>query len=223
MERQFQRLFKNQTPENVERVGEIQEIQEKLRRVRKGSDVYSASFPDPVNVGDIGRCRKGFEVRQILNNSEALVKYAGDLYLMRGIDFSNFVDDSVLTYNDLLHISGTYRYTTVKGGTNTICVLEPLPQSVRAEVAKGFDKYVDAAQAKAKAIAELEPGKWRSGRLTIEAKFMAFNNGVVILKRTDTGVIINAPINRLSRADQEYVQKVTQEPEDAEEGGGSGE
>ena len=210
-------LYDTKSPNDTKAVTEVKELGEKIKayqrtvqKMKNGTFFIAAPLPNPITVGSIGKFRYNLKMRQIIAKDQALVDYGDSTFLLRGIDFSKFADDTQITYDDLLHVSGTHRYTTVIGGTNTVYVIEPLPKNIESEANARLTKLMETAKAKQAEIEALQPRIWGIGRAKIKAKFVSLDKGVVTLERADNGVVIRTPLQRLGTNDQAYVQEVTQ-------------
>jgi hypothetical protein len=114
------------------------------RRVRlkdlKAGDALAMPFLsyDNLKVGDIGRPEYGFNVNQIVDESNVIVKYVGETDLwLKGFDTKDLTDDSRINSVDCVRITGTKKYTTVTGASRTILLAEPFDGDavIRAHIA----------------------------------------------------------------------------------------
>jgi formylglycine-generating enzyme required for sulfatase activity len=147
--------------------------------------------------------------------------------LLRGLDMSKVTDGVTFVLQHPFVIPETYSYRTVTGGQKTVLVMEVNEEKLAVELAKvGADietqKAAKMAAEKAKQDAEkaaqdavaaakqrIEDAKrrtWTSadGRFTVDAKFLAFVNGVVTLEKDD-GKTISVNLNVLSQEDQDFI------------------
>ncbi len=171
--------------------------------------------PSYLSVGDIGSLYAGLEIGQILNDKEMfIIPYRlkitaytrkinmGPRILFRGWSTKNYTTGQRIISNEWTKVTGTYKYTTVMGGTNTIFIIEPL----NIEKLKPFLKIDKPNQLKT-TLKSLRIWTDKTGRFSIKASFMGYLDGKVKLyKENKQTIIIN--INNLSIDDQNYIKNL---------------
>lgn len=124
------------------------ENKEALKKIKEGS--YRARLV--AEVGSVGVLEGTGEVRQILDVDSALVEiefFVGrwsfsswdprrvvkeSLVLMKGIDFTKFVDNESFASGLILKVTGTYTYENVLGSSRTVYVVEPVAEADRLKI-----------------------------------------------------------------------------------------
>lgn len=87
--------------------------------------------------GDTGSRSPYLSIIQIVDKDKMLISLDGKdssrLYMMQGINTENYIDGQVIPlnindkgFNGVFYASGTYRYSTTNGGTNTIKKLDSI-------------------------------------------------------------------------------------------------
>ncbi len=82
----------------------------------------------PVALGEAGTVVGIIEVIQVHDQGNALVKYAGTTVWMK-TDTTGWTDGNPKLFGKLMWVASTKTYSTVSGGTNTVFVLEEIPQA----------------------------------------------------------------------------------------------
>ena len=115
-------------------------------------------------VGAIGKLTQDdrvVRIVQVLGPGQMIVEIDDNWVMLKGFKTEGLVDGKVAQLSDIIHIDGTYRYTTVMGASKTIFKAVPFDDSrVRAyvestpnEIQSRIEKAVTEAKAAAK-----EPG-----------------------------------------------------------------
>jgi len=100
---------------------ELIAIDDELRKLRVDPLWKPVGKPLEMRVGSFGWLPRPLRVIQVIDNSSALVEFNGEIWArLRGIDFSNQVDDERVSYAGSLAVVGTYSYTTTLGSKKTV-------------------------------------------------------------------------------------------------------
>ena len=171
-------------------------------KASKGSYV---PWIETLEVGVIGTLRNPrygssfspLKIIQVINGNEMLARttrVAGHkneaLVWLRGFATGGHADGRYLVLGHTVKVTGTKRYTTVGGGTETVLVLEPFPidpEAVRKHTRKlKIWTYITGKQ--------------------VEADFVSLRAGKVKLRKAN-GKTITLSIERLSKQDQEWIRR----------------
>ena len=154
-------------------------------------------------VGDWGYSEKIFEVLDIVSKSEVLILAIGknsEPMLIRGLNTDKVTDGVEFVLRRPFTISGTYKYETVDGGSNTVLVLDTIKVEERL-------KEAEAAAEKARAAAEEALYRtWTVAGKDMEAKYTSFDSGKVTLTLKDQTTSV-VSIADLSKDDKAIVAK----------------
>lgn len=182
--------------QNAKRVGTPQEV--------KPIDVRTFGGPDSqtLKTGNWGEWPFMFEVLQVLNKNEMIVKYHFDgsprLLMLRGFPTKNLADDDTFLLVELGKVTGTTTYETL-AGTNTVYVIEPLAK-------EDVEKLEQAALEAAKAAEDAKYRTWKSVDSEIEGQFIKFQNNRVHLAKRD-GTIVEVQHGKLSKEDHQFIRE----------------
>lgn len=82
--------------------------------------------PGRMAVGKVGVLYRAVEVRQVIDNTTALVASGDDTVFILRVDASKLVSDKSYDLGATLYeVAGTTTYKTLLGGTNTVFVVQP--------------------------------------------------------------------------------------------------
>ena len=194
----------------------IDELKKRIRELRSGELPVPIMDPFSLRVGQIGR----FDMRALtvkaaqvlapdqmhvvpertatrinfigLEARQSFFTEVGDRILVKGVSTAGITDGRSVNPGNVFEVTGTESYRTVVGSTKTIFVVEPFDM----ELIKPF-------------IAKPKYRTWKdgTGKFTVVAEFLSYEDGQVRLKRKDNHKIISVPLSRLSGADEAYVEQ----------------
>lgn len=84
--------------------------------------------PQTFRTGQIGPIRE-FEVRQVTEPNKMLVSIAGGICFLEGVSTADIADGQSISPSGWFRVCQTETYTTVAGGTKTVYVLKPCPNT----------------------------------------------------------------------------------------------
>ena len=111
-----------------------------------------------VKLGSVGVLRMSTELRQRIGDGTALVEvnaftnnwdlnswtpervFSKELMIMRGMDFSAFVDGKSFTTDQVFQITGTTTYNTALGGTKTVYVIQPIDDATKRRIEERYSE-----------------------------------------------------------------------------------
>lgn len=90
----------------------------------KTNPMYLPVPPLELTVGSYGKLNGEFEVFQVLDEENMLVKYRDSTIWVSGIDTTNIVDEQQFKIEKEMRVTGTRQYNTLMGGTKKVFVVE---------------------------------------------------------------------------------------------------
>lgn len=96
----------------------------RLKNLKARNALTMAPLPDDLKVGDIGRPQYSFEVSQVVDESNVIVKYGDISIWLTNYDTKELADNMQIKYINCVQITGTKKYSTVAGTTRTILLVE---------------------------------------------------------------------------------------------------
>ena len=208
---------------------QLSKYEKHVQQLRKNQPPYFRCLPyDPTEwrVGDCGRMGGSvIDVIQVIDEGRMLagVRTRGltpkTTMMFSGFSMSGFTDsDKNVNVPGLVKVTGTTRYNTAIGGTNTVLLIQPLDldtikasdQEIAARRAKREAEAVRKAAEEAAQQAAIEAAKWRTwtpadGEHKVEAKFVKLVLGTLTLEKKD-GTTVDVKLDILCPEDKEYLE-----------------
>jgi len=207
----------------------IRRMEQTLASLRNNAVFVPPRFEYPIEINALGRIGSA-EVQQILDENRMFIttrlygRRSSLMLLCRGVSTKELADDTAIDLAQLMEVTGTYRYTTVTGGSNTVYVVEPATIGQDKLDALYRDHLAKRATEEAEAIAaqqaeafrvkfERQKRTWtdKSGHHSLEAMYDSYvGEGVIRLTKAD-GSTVNVPLIQLSDADRLHAVNIRRE------------
>lgn len=151
-----------------------------------------------------------FKVRQVVGKNEMIVGMDNpDIPPIWLSDYATdgFVDGQTIRFVGPVAVDGTKEYKTVLGASKTVRVVKMLTAAQQ--------KAIEDEKVRAKNMRMMRTWTSASGKFTVEARFVNYGKGVVVLaKEDDTEIEVKA--TELSGADRKYYRNLLRERKNAE-------
>lgn len=155
------------------------------------------------------------EVFQVVDERNALVKFWNDLVWVSGLPTTDLVDGKTIVLKPVFKVTGTKRYQSAGGGSNTVYLLE-LFDTTRADaiLEKERDELRRSREElRKKEAEELKRARTReftdlTGKFKVMAEYRGYENGLVILRRTDNDKEVRVALGKLSAKDRAWVSSI---------------
>lgn len=217
LEKQIESRIPANVRATIEKIKQMRLLGYYLPEVSIG-DLQVGMFCTLVGDARFGGTAHAYEVFQIIDESNFLIKARDVIVWVSGVKTSGFVDGRGAPLPYIMKVTKTRQYETAIGGSKTVFEIAPQVRDVDSflervstarlrQLQKLAAKHKEDAE-KAKQIATAEKTRtWKdvTGSFSLVAEFAGVVSGKVRLKKKD-GSIISVPLDQLSEADQKWIK-----------------